>query len=45
MVKNLKKSHPYALFFQYDAWVFFNDLMDHASDYDMTVIDTFCPDW
>ncbi|KAI9251644.1 hypothetical protein EDC94DRAFT_621698 [Helicostylum pulchrum] len=45
MIKNLRTSHSAATFFQYNAWTFFNDLMDHAKDYNMTDIDTFCPDW
>lgn len=45
MIQNLKKSHSEALFLEYDAWSFFNKVMDHAKEYDMTDIDTFCPDW
>ncbi|KAG2201341.1 hypothetical protein INT47_001429 [Mucor saturninus] len=45
MIEGLKKSHPKDTFFEYDAWSYFNMLMDNPKPYNMTDIDTFCPDW
>ncbi|KAI8390244.1 hypothetical protein BD560DRAFT_380374 [Blakeslea trispora] len=45
MISNLKKEHRQALFFEYDAYRFFSTVLDHASRYNFTDIDTFCPDW
>lgn len=45
MIKSMKKIHTRSIFFEYDAWSYFNELMDDAIDYDITDIDTYCPDW
>lgn len=45
MIANLKYAHPSATFFEYDAWSYFNKIMDNYKDYDLTDIDSFCPDW
>ncbi|KAI7895994.1 uncharacterized protein EV154DRAFT_493125 [Mucor mucedo] len=45
MIEGLKKGHPKDTFFEYDAWSYFNMLMDNPKPYNMTDIDTFCPDW
>jgi hypothetical protein len=45
MIRQLKNSHSSATFMEYDAWFFFNHLLDHAKEYDMTDILGYCPDW
>lgn len=46
MVKHLKKAHASAAtFIEYDAWRYFDNLLDDPKEHDITDVLTFCPDW
>jgi hypothetical protein len=45
MIKQLKQSHSSDTFIEYDAWSFFDWLLDHAKEFDITDILSYCPDW
>ncbi|KAI9480605.1 MAG: hypothetical protein EXX96DRAFT_563475 [Benjaminiella poitrasii] len=45
MIHALRKMHSSAVIMEYDAWSFFNKLLNNASQFGITDIDTYCPDW
>lgn len=49
MVKNLKRFYASAataiVFIEYDAWRYFDNLLDNPNDFGMTDTHSFCPDW
>ncbi|CAO3625665.1 unnamed protein product [Mucor hiemalis] len=45
MIERLKYAYSSATFIEYDAWSYFNKVMDNYKDYDLTDIEFFCPDW
>ncbi len=46
MVKHLKSAHASAItFIEYDAWQYFDKLLDDPKEHGITDVLTFCPDW
>ncbi|KAI7898346.1 uncharacterized protein BX663DRAFT_525496 [Cokeromyces recurvatus] len=47
MIQSLRREHlnKHLTFMEYDAWTFFSQLLDNASQFGITDIDTYCSDW
>ncbi|KAI8095120.1 uncharacterized protein B0P05DRAFT_524787 [Gilbertella persicaria] len=45
MIHSLRKTHPHMSWIEYDAWGLFHTLLDNPDKYNITNIDSFCPDW